>query len=66
MKYKQVSYKFAWQCVRRFECGVKFYAKGRDEKYYKLKNLRSLVKAIQSGNLYTLDNRDQPHNTNHR
>lgn len=50
--YKLARYQFAWQYIRRFEHGAKFYAKGRNEKYHIIKNLVPLMKAVKSGNIY--------------
>jgi len=50
--YKLARYQFAWQYIRRFEHGTKFYAKGRNDKYHIIKSLVPLMKAVKSGNVY--------------
>lgn len=53
MQFKQVKYRYCWQVIRRFELGVRFYAKGNNEKFHRIKRNTAIAKAWSSKNIYT-------------
>lgn len=42
------------QVIRRFELGVRFYARDKNWKFHRIKRNLGITKAWNSGNIYTL------------